>query len=70
MVSTTTPAPEGKTPQVDPPAEVPSTRFVEAVLDNLSAWTVIAAAIAFLYLVWATIEILGRYLEGLPSVTP
>jgi hypothetical protein len=40
------------------------------VLDSLPAWTVVAAAIAFLYLVWATLEILGRYLTGLPSVTP
>jgi len=70
VVSTTTPAPEGQNAQADSPSQARGTRFVEAVLDNLSAWTVIAAAIAFLYLVWATIEILGRYLEGLPSVTP
>ena len=43
--------------------------FVESVLDNLSAWTVVAAAIALLYLVWATLEILDRYLGGgLPKI--
>jgi hypothetical protein len=29
---------------------------------------VIAAAIAFLYLVWATVEILSRYVGPLPKV--
>jgi hypothetical protein len=42
----------------------------EAVLDNLPAWTVIAAAIGLLYLVWATIEILSRYVGGIPKVGP
>ncbi len=42
--------------------------LVESVLDNLPAWTVVAAAIAFLYLVWATLEILSRYVGGIPSV--
>ncbi|HEU0246833.1 MAG TPA: hypothetical protein VFR38_07065 [Gaiellaceae bacterium] len=65
----TTPAPDDPPPH-DPIVQPARTRFIEAVLDNLPAWTVVAAAIAFLYLVWATIEILGRYLEGIPSVTP
>lgn len=69
-MSTTTPAPDDTPPPIEPLAQPPRTRFIEAVLDNLPAWTVVAAAIAFLYLIWATIEILGRYLEGLPSVTP
>lgn len=69
-MSTTTPAPDDTPPPTEPLAQPPRTRFIEAVLDNLPAWTVVAAAIAFLYLIWATIEILGRYLEGLPSVTP
>jgi hypothetical protein len=38
------------------------------VLDNLSAWTVIAAAIAFLYLVWVTLEVLDRYTGIIPKV--
>jgi hypothetical protein len=52
----------------EPPAEGRS--MVEAILDNLSAWTVIAAAIGLLYLVWATIEILSRYVGGIPKVGP
>jgi hypothetical protein len=50
------------------PEDARSTGLVEALLDNLSAWTVIAAAIAFLYLVWATVEILGRYVGPLPKI--
>lgn len=50
------------------PEETGSTSLVESLLDNLSAWTVIAAAIAFLYLVWATIEILSRYVGPLSKV--
>lgn len=68
-MSSTNPAPDTE-PQAEPPAEPPRTGFVEAVLDSLPAWTVVAAAIAFLYLVWATLEILSRYVEGIPSVTP
>lgn len=48
--------------------ETRSTGLVESILDNLSAWTVIAAAIGFLYLVWATVEILSRYVGPLPKV--
>jgi hypothetical protein len=48
--------------------ETRDTRLVESLLDNLPAWTVIAAAIAFLYLVWATLGILSRYVGGIPSV--
>jgi hypothetical protein len=40
----------------------------ESVLDNLSAWTVIAAAISFLYLVWVTLEVLDRYVGIIPKV--
>lgn len=50
--------------------EGPPTRFVESLLDNLPVWIVLAAAIAFLYLVWATLEILGRYVGGVPKVGP
>ena len=44
--------------------------FVEAIFDNLSFWTVISAAIGLLYLVWATLEILSRYVGHVPSLTP
>jgi hypothetical protein len=42
--------------------------FTESILDNLSAWTVIAILIGLLYLVWATIVILGKYVGDIPSV--
>ena len=44
--------------------------FVEAIFDNLSFWTVISAAIGLLYLVWATLEILSRYVGHVPSMAP
>jgi hypothetical protein len=44
--------------------------FVEAIIDNLSFWTVLAAGIGLLYLVWMTVEILSRYVGNLPSVSP
>ncbi len=62
--------PEPAAPPDEVPASPPRTTFVESILDNLSAWTVIAAAISFLYLVWATLEILSRYVGGIPKVTP
>lgn len=46
----------------------PRPTVTESVLDNLSAWTVIAAAIAFLYLVWVTLEVLDRYVGIVPKV--
>ncbi|HEY3541577.1 MAG TPA: hypothetical protein VGK79_03460 [Gaiellaceae bacterium] len=60
----TTTVPEETNEEANP------TGLVETLLDNLNAWTVIAAAIAFLYLVWATIEILSRYVGPLPKVGP
>jgi len=51
-------------------AERPGARLVELLLDSLPAWTVVAAAIAFLYLVWVTLELLGVYVGGMPRVTP
>ncbi len=48
----------------------PRAGLLESLLDNLSLWTVLAAAIAFLYLVWATVEILSRYVGSLPKVGP
>lgn len=55
----------------DPPAaDEPGgdTRLTESILDNLSAWTVVALLIGVLYLVWATLEILSKYIGSLPSV--
>lgn len=44
--------------------------LTEALLDNLPVWTIVSAAISFLYLVWATLEILARYTGGIPKVGP
>lgn len=63
----TEPARDGA-PPLDPVP--PRTRIVETVFDNLSFWTAIAAAIGFLYLVWATFEILSRYVGHVPAVGP
>ena len=55
-------------PEAAPEREPAS--LVESLLDNLSAWTVVAAAIGLLYLVWATLEILARYVGGVPALAP
>lgn len=72
-MTATTPVP----PTPPPVAEEPTGNgtgsrlaLLESIMDNLSAWTVIAAAISFLYLVWATLEIMSHYVGGLPKVTP
>ena len=44
------------------------TALTESILDNLSAWTVVAVLIGLLYLVWATVVILGEYVGDLPAV--
>src|SRR5262245_55270815 len=54
----------------DAPDDGRATALVESLLDSLPTWTVIAAGVAFLYLVWATVEILARYVGPLPSVGP
>lgn len=71
---TSTPAAEGR-PQEEPPPPIvaapeapPKQSLTETVLDNLSAWTVIAAAVALLYLVWVTLEVLDKYVGDLPKV--
>ena len=51
-------------------AVTPRTRMVEAIFDNLPFWTVAAAAIAFLYLVWVTLDVLSRYVGWIPKVGP
>lgn len=42
--------------------------FLESILDNLSAWTVVAVVIGLLYLVWATIVILQKYVGDVPGI--
>jgi hypothetical protein len=67
----TTPAPPAAESLPDPEGgnrTRPS--MVEAIMDNLSFWTVISAAIGLLYLIWATLEILNRYVGHVPSVLP
>ena len=59
-------APEGP----EETGEGPRTNLIEAIFDNLSMWTVLAAAISFLYLVWATLDVLSRYVGGVPKVGP
>lgn len=44
------------------------TALTESILDNLSVWTVVALLIGLLYLVWATLVILDKYVGDLPSV--
>lgn len=68
-MSTTLPAAGTAAPE-EPAEEARRSGLVEALLDNLPVWTVVSAAIAFLYLVWATVEILSRYVGGLPKVGP
>ena len=52
------------------PDEPPRNSISESVLDNLSALTIVAAAISLLYLVWVTLEILDKYVGILPKVGP
>lgn len=70
-----TPAAKGQQPEQAPPPTIgalpdapPRQSLTETILDNLSAWTVIAAAVALLYLVWVTLEILDKYVGDLPKV--
>jgi len=67
FVATTTLQTDEQAATEDAPAR---SGLIEALLDNLPAWTVIAAGIAFLYLVWATVEILSRYVGPIPKVGP
>lgn len=63
--------PEGPaTPVAALPEVPPQHSITESVLDNLSAWTVVAAAISLLYLVWVTLAILDKYVGILPKVGP
>ncbi len=67
----TTPAPPAAQSLPDPEGgDRTRPSMVEAIMDNLSFWTVISAAIGLLYLTWATLEILNRYIGDIPSVLP
>ena len=44
--------------------------LIESILDNLPAWAFVALAISALYLVWATLVIVGKYVGDLPGVAP
>lgn len=67
----TTPAPPAAESLPDPEGgDRTRPSMVEAIMDNLSFWTVISAAIGLLYLTWATLEILNRYIGDIPSVLP
>ena len=48
----------------------PGTKVIESLFDNLSLWTVIAAAIALLYLIWVTLDVLAHYVPSIPKVGP
>ncbi|HLB11873.1 MAG TPA: hypothetical protein VJO15_02845 [Dehalococcoidia bacterium] len=43
---------------------------VAQILDNLALWLFLAAAIGFLYMVWATIEILNHWVGPMTLYTP
>ena len=67
----TTPAPPAAESLPDPEGgDRPRPSMVETIMDNLSFWTVISAAVGLLYLIWATLEILSRYVGDVPSVLP
>ena len=67
----TTPAPPAAESLPDPEGgDRTRPSMVEAIMDNLSFWTVISAAIGLLYLTWATLEILSRYVGDVPSMLP
>jgi hypothetical protein len=80
-VAETTPVSSG--PEVEPearlqgdgaggggPGELEGSRLVESMLDNLPAWAFLALAIAALYMVWATLVIVEKYVGDLPTFIP
>ena len=44
--------------------------LVESILDNLPAWAFIALAVSALYMVWATLVIVDKYVGELPNFVP
>ena len=52
------------------PAPTARQKMTESIIDNLGAWAFIAAAVALLFEVWATLRILTRYVGGISGVGP
>lgn len=46
------------------------TGLIESILDNLPAWAFVALAIAALYLVWASLTVLDKFVNRFPGVAP
>lgn len=44
--------------------------LLERIYDNLPLWTIVAAAITLLYLVWATLDVISVYTGDVPKVSP
>ncbi|MDP2726031.1 MAG: hypothetical protein Q8P59_00665 [Dehalococcoidia bacterium] len=44
--------------------------IVVKILDNLMLWLFLATGIGFLYMVWATIEVLNHYVGPMILYTP
>lgn len=44
--------------------------MVAQILDNLMFWLFMAASIGFLYMVWASFEILNHYVVNLAPYAP
>jgi hypothetical protein len=44
--------------------------LLERIYDNLPLWTIVAAAITLLYLVWATLDVISVYTGDVPKVGP
>ena len=44
--------------------------IVAQILDNLMLWLFLAAAVGFLYMVWASIEILNHYVGAMSLYSP
>ena len=70
MPTTTPPDGTAETAAEEAAAAGPHGRLIESLFDNLSLWTVIAAAISFLYLIWVTLDVLSRYVNVIPKVGP
>lgn len=67
----TTPAPPAAESLPDPEGgDRTRPSMVETIMDNLSFWAVISAAIGLLYLIWLTLDILTRYVGPVPPVLP
>jgi hypothetical protein len=62
---------DGPTATGDGEEEEEGSRLTESLLDNLPAWAFVALAIAALYMVWATLIIIDKYVgDSLPGIGP